>query len=166
MNLYYKDIQSPVGHLKLIANGHALVAVLWKRGRRDRIKIDTAKFDPKQAILITAERQLAEYFSGTRTEFDLPLEPAGTKFEKTVWQALGKIPYGETRSYLSLAKMIGAAKAIRAVGHANGKNPFAIVVPCHRVIGADDSLTGFAGGLQTKADLLAFEAKTKAALNR
>jgi methylated-DNA-[protein]-cysteine S-methyltransferase len=165
MHLYYKEMKSPVGKLKLITNTDALVAVLWKRERGDRIKLDTPKLDPEQATLIAAERQLAEYFSGTRTEFDLPLEPGGTKFQKKVWQALRKIPYGQTRSYLSLAKVIGAAEAVRAVGHANSKNPLAIVVPCHRVIGADGSLTGFAGGLETKAALLAFEAKTRAAMN-
>lgn len=140
--------------------------MLWKRERRDRIKIETPKFDPEQAMLMAAERQFAEYFAGSRTQFNLPLEPGGTKFQKTVWRALRKIPYGETRSYLSLAKMIGAAKAVRAVGHANGKNPLAIVVPCHRVVGVDGSLTGFAGGLQTKADLLAFEARTRTAMSR
>jgi methylated-DNA-[protein]-cysteine S-methyltransferase len=115
------------------------------------------KCDPQQPILLETERQLKEYFAGTRNEFNLPLEPAGTEFQKKVWQALREIPFGQTRSYLDLAKSIGSVKAVRAVGAANGKNPLSIVVPCHRVLGADRALTGFAGGLEVKAKLLAHE---------
>jgi methylated-DNA-[protein]-cysteine S-methyltransferase len=114
--------------------------------------------DTRQPILLEAERQLNEYFAGARTEFDLPLAPEGSDFQKKVWQALTTIPFGQTRSYLDLAKAIGSAKAARAVGAANGKNPLSIIVACHRVVGADGSLTGFAGGLATKAALLALEA--------
>jgi methylated-DNA-[protein]-cysteine S-methyltransferase len=113
-------------------------------------------------VLIKAERQLMEYFSGARTEFALPLELRGSEFQKKVWQALREIPFGETRSYLELAKAVGSAKAVRAVGAANGKNPLSIVVPCHRVVGANGSLTGFAGGLEAKAKLLALEARAVA----
>jgi methylated-DNA-[protein]-cysteine S-methyltransferase len=155
--LSYKEMGSAVGKLKLVANANALVAILWERERANRIKLAMLKCDLQQPILLEAERQLEEYFSGTRKEFNLPLEPAGTEFQKKVWQALREIPFGQTRSYLDLAKSIGSVKAVRAVGAANGKNPLSIVVPCHRVLGADGALTGFAGGLEVKAKLLALE---------
>ena len=104
-----------------------------------------------------AARQLGEYFAGERREFDLPLNPRGTDFQRRVWDALLRIPYGETRSYRQQAESLGDLKAIRAVGRANGANPIAVVVPCHRVIGADGSLTGYAGGLDIKARLLTLE---------
>jgi methylated-DNA-[protein]-cysteine S-methyltransferase len=109
--------------------------------------------------LCEAERQLAEYFAGKRTEFELPLEPRGTRFQKRIWQALREIPFGQTRSYLDLAKAAGSPTAARAVGAANGKNPLSIVVPCHRVIGTNGRLNGFAGGVEIKAKLLALEAR-------
>ena len=155
--LSYKEMESAVGKLKLVANANALVAILWERERPNRIKLAMLKCDPQQPILLQTERQLKEYFAGTRNEFNLPLEPAGTEFQKKVWQALREIPFGQTRSYLDLAKSIGSVKAGRAVGAANGKNPLSIVVPCHRVLGADGALTGFAGGLEVKAKLLAHE---------
>jgi len=158
MTLSFKEMSSPVGKLRLVASANALVAVLWEQERPNRVKLDDMKFDPQQPILIETERQLTEYFSGTRTEFDLPLRPEGGEFQKKVWQALREIPFGETRSYQDLAKAVGSAKAVRAVGAANGKNPLSIVVPCHRVIGANGSLTGFAAGLEVKAKLLALEA--------
>ena len=158
MTLYWREVESPVGKLKLVASSTALVAVLWEQERPNRVKLDEMKFDPRHPVLIEAERQLAEYFSGARTEFALPLEPRGSEFQKKVWQALREIPFGKTRSYRDLAKAIGSAKAVRAVGAANGKNPLSIVVPCHRVIGANGALTGFAGGLEAKAKLLALEA--------
>lgn len=157
MMLFYKEVESPVGKLKLVASANALVAILWERERPNRIKLAMAKSDPQQPILLETERQLEEYFAGTRNEFNLPLEPAGTEFQKKVWRALREIPFGQTRSYLDLAKSIGSAKAVRAVGAANGKNPLSIVVPCHRVVGANGTLTGFAGGLEVKAKLLAHE---------
>jgi methylated-DNA-[protein]-cysteine S-methyltransferase len=113
--------------------------------------------------LCETERQLGEYFAGTRTHFNLPLEARGSEFERKVWRALKKIPYGKTKSYLDLAKAIGSPKACRAVGAANSRNPLPIVVPCHRVIGANGKLTGFAGGLEKKATLLAHEAGSLAA---
>ena len=158
MTLYYKEMESPVGKLKLVASSNALVAVLWERERPNRVKLATLKLDTQHPILLETERQLGEYFSGTRTEFDLPLEPNGSEFQKKVWRNLREIPFGQTRSYLDLAKTVGSAKAVRAVGAANGKNPLSIVVPCHRVVGANGSLTGFAGGLDVKATLLALEA--------
>jgi methylated-DNA-[protein]-cysteine S-methyltransferase len=157
MMLFYKEMESPVGKLKLAASADALVATLWEQESPNRIKLATLSCDPQQAILIETERQLKEYFAGTRNEFNLPLEPAGTEFQKKVWRALREIPYGQTRSYLDLAKSIGSAKAVRAVGAANRKNPLSIVVPCHRVVGANGALRGFAGGLEVKAKLLAHE---------
>jgi methylated-DNA-[protein]-cysteine S-methyltransferase len=157
--LFYKEMESPVGKLKLVASAKALVAVLWQRERQNRVKLDPMRFAPRQPILLEAERQLAEYFAGTRTTFDLPLEPDGTAFQKKVWRALRKIPFGTTRSYLELAKAVGAPSASRAVGAANGKNPLSIILPCHRVVGARGHLTGFAGGLKIKATLLALEAR-------
>src|SRR5258706_4989030 len=163
--LFYKEIASPVGTLKLVASSDALVAVLWERERRNRVKLDAMTSAPQQPILLAAERQLAEYFAGASTEFDLPLQPDGSEFQKKVWQALREIPFGQTRSYLDLAKAVGSSKAARAVGAANGKNPLSIIVPCHRVVGSNGSLTGFAGGLETKAALLALEARPIASMN-
>ena len=159
MTLFYKEMESSVGKLKLVASDNALIAVLWERERPNRVKLAMLQHDPQQPILIETERQLAEYFAGTRNHFDLPLEPTGTEFQKKVWRALQEIPFGQTRSYLDLAKSIGSAKAVRAVGAANGKNPLSIVVPCHRIVGANGTLTGFAGGLEAKAKLLALEAR-------
>src|SRR5262245_46345830 len=158
MTLFYKEMKSPVGKLKLVASSRALVAVLWEKERPNRVKLDEMTLDPQHPILIEAERQLSEYFSRQRTEFDLPLHPEGTEFQKKVWRALREIPFGKTKSYVDLARTIGSPHASRAVGAANGKNPLSIVVPCHRVVGADGRLTGFAGGLETKAALLALEA--------
>jgi methylated-DNA-[protein]-cysteine S-methyltransferase len=162
MTLFYEEMKSPVGKLKLVASSRALVAVLWEKERPNRVKLDQMSLDPRHPILIETERQLSEYFAGKRTEFDLPLQPDGTEFQKKVWRTLREIPFGKTKSYLDLARAIGSPNAFRAVGAANGKNPLSIVVPCHRVVGADGALTGFAGGLETKAALLAFEAAFRA----
>ena len=166
MTLFYKEIESPVGKLKLVAKANALIAVLWKQERPNRVKLRTPKPDPHHPILLETERQLTEYFSNQRTEFELPLEPDGSEFQKKVWQALRAIPFGQTRSYLDLAKILGSLKAARAVGVANSKNPLSIVVPCHRVVGSDGSLTGYAGGLRAKAALLALEAKAAASMHK
>ena len=157
MTLFYKEIKSPVGRIKLVASAKALVAVLWKTERPNRVRLDPAKLDHRHPILVETERQLCEYFAGKRTQFELPLELRGSEFQKKVWLALNEIPFGKTRSYLDLAKRIGSPNASRAVGAANSKNPLSIVVPCHRVIGTDGTLTGYAGGLETKAALLDFE---------
>jgi methylated-DNA-[protein]-cysteine S-methyltransferase len=162
MTLFYEEMKSPVGKLKLVASSRALVAVLWEKERPNRVKLDQMSLDPRHPILIETERQLSEYFAGKRAEFDLPLQPDGTEFQKKVWRTLREIPFGKTKSYLDLARAIGSPNAFRAVGAANGKNPLSIVVPCHRVVGADGALTGFAGGLETKAALLAFEAAFRA----
>ena len=158
MTLFYKEMESPVGKLKLVASSKALIAVLWEQERPNRVKLDAMNLDPRHPILLETERQLSEYFAGKRTRFDLPLQPYGTEFQKKVWQALREIPFGKTKSYLDLARAVGSPEASRAVGAANGKNPLSIVVPCHRVVGADGALTGFAGGFERKAALLALEA--------
>lgn len=123
------------------------------------MKLDQSRLDPHHLILLETERQLTEYFAGKRTQFELPLEAWGTEFQMKVWRALRDIPFGQTRSYLDLARVVGSPKASRAVGIANGKNPLSIIVPCHRVVGSDGALTGFAGGLETKAKLLDLEAR-------
>ena len=158
MQLFSKQTNTPVGKLKLFASDRALVAVLWERERPGRVKLDVATVNPAHPILSAAERQLGEYFSRRRTEFDLPLDPVGSVFQKNVWRALQRIPFGATRTYAELAESLGFPGGARAVGAANGKNPLSIIVPCHRVIGADGSLVGFAGGIAVKAKLLAFEA--------
>ncbi len=165
MTLSCKEMESPVGKLKLVASANALHAVLWEQERPNRVKLATLKLDPQQPILIETERQLREYFAGTRSEFDLRLELTGSEFQKKVWRALREIPFGQTRSYLDLARSASSAKAVRAVAAANGKNPLSIIVPCHRVVGANGALTGFAGGLEVKAKLLALEARAAALID-
>jgi len=157
MSYAYKTVDSPVGQLKLVAKGSKLAAILWENDRPDRVRLGPLHEDPQCPVLLQAERQLAEYFAGKRNRFDLPLDFAGTEFQKQVWAALLTIPYGQTRSYRDIAIQIGRDKAVRAVGAANGRNPISIVAPCHRVVGASGDLTGFAGGLRAKALLLALE---------
>lgn len=152
-----KTIESPVGRLTLVASERGLAAVLWPDDDPQRVRLGEPAQAPTHPVLVQAARQLAEYFAGQRTEFSLPLDPAGTQFQRAVWNALLTIPYGETRSYGDIARQIGRPAAVRAVGAANGRNPLSIVAPCHRVVGADGTLTGFAGGLATKAFLLALE---------
>jgi methylated-DNA-[protein]-cysteine S-methyltransferase len=155
MNLFRMDYTSPVGALSLFARGDALVALHLPAGK------DTpppgAQDGAGHPVLERTRIELDEYFAGKRRDFDLPLDPAGTDRQRAVWQALCRIPFGETRSYGQLAAAVGNPKASRAVGAANGKNPIAIVIPCHRVIGADGSLTGYGGGLPTKEWLLRHE---------
>ncbi len=148
---------SPVGELTLVASEQGLRAILWAEERVGRVKLPDRRDDPAHAVLAEAVRQLSQYFDGQRRVFDLPLDPVGTAFQKAVWTGLGAIPYGETRSYAALAIAIGRPGASRAVGAANGRNPLSIVTPCHRVIGANGTLTGFAGGLAVKQWLLAHE---------
>lgn len=159
MQLYFKEMKSPVGHLKLVAHDQALVAVLWENEKLNRVKLAELKQDYSHPILQKTEQQLLEYFSGQRKIFDLALDFYGTEFQKSVWNALLQIPFGETRSYKQIAESIGNVKAVRAVGAANGKNPISIIAPCHRVIGANGKLVGFAGGLENKNILLSLESK-------
>lgn len=153
----YTLVASPVGTLKLIASDTGLAAILWERDGPDRVKLGAMVRDDTHPILVETERQLGEYFAGRRTAFDLPLDFRGTDFQKSVWQALLTIPYGETRSYGAIARQVGRPSASRAVGAANGRNPISIVAPCHRVIGSNGTLTGFAGGLAAKERLLGLE---------
>lgn len=157
MSLASKVISSPVGKLTLVASDKGLVAVLWPNDKPTRVRFSENITTAENAILAKAEKQLNEYFAGKRNSFDLPLDMRGTDFQKNVWEALLSIPFGETRSYAQLAKQIGNPQAVRAVGAANGRNPISIIVPCHRVIGANGKLTGFAGGLNTKDHLLTLE---------
>jgi methylated-DNA-[protein]-cysteine S-methyltransferase len=157
MSLAYKVMQSPVGKLKLIASDKGLVAVLWENDPPRRVRLDDLVEDRHHPILLETERQLGEYLAGKRREFTIALDMRGTLFQKDVWNALLAIPFGETRSYLQLATRLGNPRATRAVGAANGRNPLSIVVPCHRLIGSSGKLTGFAGGLETKARLLRLE---------
>lgn len=157
MGYAFKTMKSPVGDLKLVASEKGLAAILWPNDDPKRVRLAPLTEDRRHPVLKETERQLGEYFKGRRKTFDLPLDFAGTAFQKSVWKALLKIPYGQTRSYGELATQLGNAKAMRAVGAANGRNPISIVAPCHRVIGASGKLTGFAGGLQAKAFLLQLE---------
>ena len=157
MPFTYRFIDSPVGPLKLVAKGEALAAILWENDRPNRVLLGAMSEDLDSDLLGRTEQQLTEYFTGTRRCFDLPLDFHGTAFQKSVWQALLAIPFGETRSYLQIAIAIGNPAAVRAVGAANGKNPISIIAPCHRVIGSSGALTGFAGGLAAKQWLLTLE---------
>lgn len=146
-----KIIASPIGDLRLESKDGKLVCIAFHAARSNK---ESEGSDP---VLEAAATQLAEYFAGDRRDFDLPLAPTGTAFQQAVWRALRTIPFGTVRSYREIAGQIGQPSAVRAVGAANGRNPLPIVVPCHRVIGSDGSLTGFAGGLDTKRALLALE---------
>uniref|UniRef100_UPI002600A88F methylated-DNA--[protein]-cysteine S-methyltransferase n=1 Tax=Sphingomonas sp. TaxID=28214 RepID=UPI002600A88F len=157
MTYTYKTMPSPVGDLKLVASERGLSAILWENDSPDRVHLGAMTEDEGNPILVEAQRQITAYFAGQLTEFTVPLEFHGTDFQKSVWAALLTIPFGETRSYGEIARQIGRPTAYRAVGAANGKNPISIIAPCHRVIGSNGSLTGFAGGLDAKELLLGLE---------
>ncbi len=157
----YRTMQSPVGLLKLVAGDRGLAAILWENDDPKRVRLNSLVEDKTHPVLLEAEKQLKGYFDGNRERFSLPFDFAGTEFQRSVWQALTTIPFGETRSYGEIARQIGRPKAVRAVGAANGKNPISIMVPCHRVIGSKGGLTGFAGGLETKESLLELESKKR-----
>ena len=150
-------MDTPVGRLRLVAGDQGLVAVLWPDDDPKRVQIGEPVEAPDHPILSQARRELSEYFAGQRRGFTVPLDFRGSDFQKKVWAALLEIPFGETRSYGQLATQLGDRNASRAVGAANGRNPISIIAPCHRVIGASGKLTGFAGGLETKAYLLNLE---------
>jgi methylated-DNA-[protein]-cysteine S-methyltransferase len=151
MNYQYLD--SPIGRLRLVSDGSHLRAIEFE-GRHGPTAGDRDVSDP---VLRDCARQLREYFAGQRKRFELPLSSGGTDFQREVWQQLVRIPYGDLHTYAQIAAAIDRPKAVRAVGAANGSNPLPIVVPCHRVIGSDGSLTGFAGGLDAKRRLLELE---------
>lgn len=150
-------LPSPLGTLTLIADDDGLVAILWENDPPNRVRLEPTREDPDHPVLAATARQLTEYFGGERTAFDLPLAPRGTAFQQAVWRELVAIPFGETRSYADLARTLGQPTATRAVGAANGRNPLSIVAPCHRVVGSNGALTGFAGGLAAKRWLLDHE---------
>ena len=153
--MLYRHIDSPIGQLLLAGDEDGLKFIGFPEGK-GKVAVDTA-WEHKADSFSDAKSQLLEYFQGRRHAFDLKLAPSGTDFQLAVLAALQTIPSGETRSYLDIAKQIGRPKAVRAVGAANGRNPLPIVIPCHRVIGADGSLTGFGGGLEAKRFLLELE---------
>ncbi|MDP5277605.1 methylated-DNA--[protein]-cysteine S-methyltransferase [Sphingomonas sp. DG1-23] len=153
----FKTVPSPVGTLTLVASDAGLIAILWENDRPGRVKLRDREEAPEHPVLVETARQLDEYFAGKRTSFNVPLDFRGTDFQKSVWAALLTIPFGETRSYGAIARQIGRPSASRAVGAANGRNPISIVAPCHRVIGGNGALTGFAGGLAAKELLLGIE---------
>jgi methylated-DNA-[protein]-cysteine S-methyltransferase len=158
VHVRYARLNTPIGPILVAEAGDELVAVHFEDGRRRR------RVDPAWRLVdggeIGAAAQLAEYFAGARTSFQVQLASQGTPFQRRVWAAVAAIPFGETRSYGAIATQIGAPNAVRAVGAANGQNPWPIVVPCHRVIGSDGSLTGYGGGLPIKRALLDFERGT------
>lgn len=157
MICHVKALPSPIGELILAATETAVVALIWNREELGRIGIAAWTEDGTCALLEEAERQLGEYFQGRRDSFDLPLEFQGTAFQKRVWSALKKIPFGKTWSYQELARRVGSPGAVRAVGSANGRNPLCIFIPCHRVVRLSGELGGYAGGLDNKAFLLNLE---------
>jgi methylated-DNA-[protein]-cysteine S-methyltransferase len=155
--LFSTVVDSPVGALTIVASDAGVRAVLWPDDDPKRVRVPDAVDDPTHPVIAAAASQLEEYFAGTRTTFDVALDPVGTDFQRAAWEALRTIPYGATVSYGDQADRMGDRRKARAVGAANGRNPISIIVPCHRVVGANGSLTGFAGGVDTKAWLLAHE---------
>lgn len=158
----FKTVASPVGALKLVASEIGLVAILWPDDKPGRVRLGTLAGNENHPVLVETERQLVAYFAGRLACFDVPLDFRGTEFQKSVWRALLAIPFGGTRSYAAIARAIGRPSAVRAVGAANGRNPISIIVPCHRVIGSNGALTGFAGGLDAKDYLLQLESRSLA----
>ncbi len=155
MSRYYTYCPSPVGELLLAGDGERLQLIGFPEGKaRTRHGAD---WQPDEKPFVEVKRQLQAYFDGDLQEFDVPLDPQGTEFQRAVWNALLTIPYGDTCSYGAIAQAIGRPKASRAVGAANGQNPIPIIIPCHRVIGSTGKLTGFGGGLPAKVTLLGLE---------
>lgn len=156
MTVFFRHIDSPIGRLLIAADDDGIRAVEFPENRHP-VKREGEWREGDHPLLDEAARQLGEYFAGERRGFDLPLAPRGTEFQRKVWLALRGIPFGQTWSYAQLAKSIDNMQAMRAVGAANGRNPIPIIVPCHRVIGANGTLIGFGGGLPTKEFLLRLE---------
>ena len=153
-----KTIDTPVGRLRLVASDRGLAAVLWPNEDPRRVRLGPLTEDEDHPILIETERQLGAYFAGALKCFTVPLDFQGTEFQRSVWQALLTIPFGQTRSYGQIARQIGKPNASRAIGAANGRNPISIIAPCHRLLGSTGGLSGFAGGLAVKEHLLRMEA--------
>ncbi|MBS0226161.1 MAG: methylated-DNA--[protein]-cysteine S-methyltransferase [Proteobacteria bacterium] len=161
--VHWTHVASPVGRLLVAADDDGLRAIEFPRNRHP-MKRDDGWVEASHPLIDEAQRQLDDYFAGTRTTFSVPLAPRGTPFQLAVWNALREIPFGGTWTYGDLARHIGQPSAVRAVGAANGRNPIPIIVPCHRVIGSDGTLTGFGGGLPTKEFLLHLEGALPASL--
>jgi methylated-DNA-[protein]-cysteine S-methyltransferase len=164
--LFSTVTDSPVGPLTIVASDDGVRAVLWPDDDPGRVRLDDTTEDPNHPVVAAAVHQLEEYFAGSRTEFDVPIDPVGTEFQRAAWRALQTIPYGATVTYGEQAERIGDRRKARAVGAANGRNPISIIVPCHRVVGAGGDLTGFAGGVATKAWLLDHERRHATAAHR
>jgi len=160
--LFSTAVDSPVGVLTIVASDDGLRAILWPDDDPSRVRLAETIEDPSHPVVAAAAGQLREYFDGERIDFDVPLDPVGTEFQRAAWTALCSIPYGATVSYGEQAARMGDRRKARAVGAANGRNPISIVVPCHRVVGANGALTGFAGGTDTKAWLLEHERRIAA----
>ncbi len=156
MTICYTTIASPIGPLMLTADSAGLTGLYFSQGKKSKQRPDPSWLKDNSPFL-QAANQLEEYFAGQRQQFDLPLHLQTSPFQQRVLAALQTIPFGETRTYKQIAQAIGSPKAMRAVGLANGNNPLAIFIPCHRVVGSDGSLTGFGGGLDAKRYLLALE---------
>lgn len=158
MNLVQYKMTTPIGPLYLIASAKGLKGIYWSKQEIKLVaSLDNSRQEEK--ILDDASRQLAEYFAGTRKSFNVPFDLEGTPFQIKVWNALSKIPYGQTAAYQDIARNINNSKAVRAVGSANGKNPLCIMIPCHRVITSAGTIGGYAGGINVKRQLLALEGK-------
>ena len=155
---YYDTYESPQGRMLLVATDDGIAGIYFERQKYIPKKDKEWRHAPDHAALKRARRELGEYFAGRRTRFDVPLDPQGTAFQRKVWNAIGKVAYGRTLSYGELAKRAGEAGSARAAGAATGRNPIGIIVPCHRIMGANGALTGYAGGIGRKRALLALEA--------
>lgn len=153
--ILYRYVDTPVGRLMLAGTERGLKRIEFEKGKG--MRGPSPEWRETESGLGEAARQIADYFAGSRREFDLRLDPEGTEFQRQTWDALREIPYGATASYADVARSIGRPKAVRAVGAANARNPLPIVVPCHRVVGSDGSLTGFAAGTDVKLALLKIE---------
>ena len=153
----YDTFEGPQGSMLLVANDRGLAGVYFDRQKHHPKRQADWKKDPHHRVLRQAKRELAEYFAGKRKRFEVALSPNGTPFQRSVWRAISTVGFGETITYGELARRIGQPDAVRAVGAANGKNPIPIIVPCHRVLGADGSLVGYSAGVKTKEFLLKLE---------
>jgi methylated-DNA-[protein]-cysteine S-methyltransferase len=160
MRTYFTFFRSPIGEILLTSHGTALTGLYNENAKHAPLVSNDWDEDDELPVFEIAKEQLREYFEGERSTFDLDLDPSGTEFQKDVWNQLQKIPFGKTITYQDLAERVGRPKAVRAVGSANGRNPISIMIPCHRVIGADGTLTGYAGGLARKNQLITLERNT------
>ena len=157
----YSIMKTELGDLTLVANESELIGIYFEKHRHMPKMQKTWTLNPRHPVLLQAEKQLKEYFAGKRDTFSIPMNFAGTDFQKKIWKEIAQIPFGKTISYGELARKAGKPKAIRAAGAATGRNPVSIIVPCHRVLGKNNAITGYAGGLDRKRHLLALENPSK-----